>query len=171
MRNTRLVLLVVAALASTASLTAAQATTPNAARAARAGKGVGQRAQGELLRGVTLTDAEKSKLKETHGRYQAETKSLRASLKPAMQEARAARQKGDTAAARAVLERTKGDREKLRAVMERQKADFRAALTPEHQKQFDANVKQVAERRATGKKGRGHVGGRQKKIRPATNSF
>jgi Spy/CpxP family protein refolding chaperone len=168
MKNTRLVLLVVAVVASTASFAGAQSTT------ARAGKGVGHRARGELLSGVTLTDAEKSKLKEMHGRYQSETKSLRESLKPAMQEARAARQKGDTAAARAVLERTKGDREKLRAVMQRQKTDFRAALTPEHQKQFDANVKQAAERRVSAKKGRGakgHVGRREKKVLQAPNSF
>ncbi|MEO8334825.1 MAG: periplasmic heavy metal sensor [bacterium] len=165
MRNIRLVLVVIAALASTATFAGAQATTPG--RTAERG------ARGDLLRGVTLTDAEKSKLKETRSRYQSETKSLRASLKPAMLEARTARQKGDTAAARAVLERTKGDREKLRAVMQRQKADFRAALTPEHQKQLDVNVRQVAERRASAKKargGKGHVGGRQKKIRPTPNS-
>jgi Spy/CpxP family protein refolding chaperone len=171
MRNTRLVLVVVAALASTASFAGAQATTPDVAHA---GKGVGHRARGEMLRGVKLSDAEKSKLKEMHGRYSTETKSLRESLKPAMLEARAARQKGDTAAARAVLERTKGDREKLRAVMQRQKADFRAALTPEHQKQFDANVQQAAEKRASAKKGRGgkgHVGGRQKKVRTTPNGF
>ncbi len=172
MRNTRLVLLVVAALASAPSLASAQTTTPSAARA---GKGVGQRARGELLRGVKLTDAEKIKLKEMHGQYQAETKSLRASLKPSMQEARAARQKGDTAAARAVFERTKDDRDKLRAVMDRQRTDFRAALTPEHQKQFDLNVKQAADRRASAKKSRGgakgQAGGRHRKVRPAPNSF
>ena len=76
---------------------------------------------------------------------------------PAMQEARAARQKGDTATMRAVLERTKGDRAKLRALMERQKTDVRAALSPEHQKQFDANVQQASQRRAAmAKKGRGN---------------
>lgn len=173
MRNTRLVLLVVAALAATSSFASAQATTPNAARVDRAGKSVGHRGRGELLRGVKLTSAEKSKLKEVHGRYQSETKTLRESLKPAMHEARAARQKGDTAAARAVFERTKSDREKLNAVMQRQKADIRAALTPEHQKQFDANVQQAAERRTSGKKGRGangHGGGRQKKVESAPNA-
>jgi len=169
MRNTRLVLLVVAALASTASFAGAQTANPDIARA---GKGVGRRAQGELLRGVKLSDTEKAKLKEMHGKYATETKSLRESLKPAMLEARTARQKGDTAAARALLERTKSDREKLRAVRQRQMADLRTALTPEHQKQFDANVQQAAEKRASAKKGRGakkHVGGLRKKVRPAPN--
>jgi Spy/CpxP family protein refolding chaperone len=105
---------------------------------------------------VQLSTAEKSKLKEIHAGYRTQTQSLRESLKPAMQEARVARQKGDTAAMRTVLERTKGDREKLRSLMDRQKADLRAALSPEHQKQFDANVKQASQGRgAHAKKGRG----------------
>ncbi|MEO5817937.1 MAG: Spy/CpxP family protein refolding chaperone [Gemmatimonadaceae bacterium] len=173
MRNSRLVVLVVAALASTASFASAQAARADSAGVARAGRDSNHRARGELLRGVTLTEAEKGKLKELHGRNKEETKSLRESLKPAMKEARTARQKGDTAAARAVLERTKADREKLHAVMQHQKADVRAALTPEHQKQFDANVKQVSERRRSAKKGRGgkgHIGGRQKKMQTPPNS-
>lgn len=173
MRKSRLVVFVVAALASAVSFAGAQSTAPNSATTARTGQGAKHRARGELLRGVTLSAAEKSKLAETHARYQSETKSLRQSLKPAMLEARTARQKGDTGAARAALEKTKGDREKLRAVMARQKNDFRAALTPEHQQQFDANVKQATERRASAKKargGKGHVGSRQKKVLVSPNA-
>jgi Spy/CpxP family protein refolding chaperone len=43
-----------------------------------------------------------------------------------------------------------------RAQRERQKSDLRAALSPEHQKQFDANVQQASQHRgARAKKGRG----------------
>ena len=108
---------------------------------------------------MKLSPAEKAKVKEVRGTYHAQTLALHESLKPAMQEARTARQKGDTATVRAVLARTKGDREKLRALMERQKGDVRAALSPANQKQFDANVQQASQRRgARARMGRGSKG-------------
>jgi Spy/CpxP family protein refolding chaperone len=110
---------------------------------------------GGLFRDITLSSAEKAKVKEIHGKYRSETKALHESLRPAMQEARAARQKGDSAAARAVFERTKGDREKLRAVMDRERSELRSALTADHQKQFDANVQQVAQKRGEWGMGKG----------------
>jgi Spy/CpxP family protein refolding chaperone len=110
-----------------------------------------------LLLGLKLSAAEKAKVKEIRVSYRTQAKAEHESLMPAMQEARAARQKGDTATARAVLERTKGDREKLQVLMERQKADIRAALSPENQTQFDANVQQMSKRRAEmARKGRGN---------------
>jgi Spy/CpxP family protein refolding chaperone len=113
------------------------------------------------MRGVTLTDAEKARVKEIHAKYQTEGKSLWESLRPSMETVRAARQKGDTAAARAAFDRSKGDREKVRALMERERADIRGALTPEHQKQFDANAQELAKRRAEWEKnGNGRRGGR-----------
>ena len=149
MRKSFVMVLVVAAVATTATIASAQIARPGAAREQRAGHAD----RNGLLRGITLSDAEKSKLTEIHSRYGTEGKALRESLKPARQEARAARQKGDTAAARAVVERTKGDREKVKALMDRQKSDLRAALAPEHQTQFDANVQFVSQRRAEAKRG------------------
>jgi Spy/CpxP family protein refolding chaperone len=163
MRNSRLVLLVVAVLASAASLAGAQ-TDPATARAGRsAARHAGGR---ELLRGITLSAAEKARIKEIHVRSRAEGKAVRETLKPAMQEAKAARQKGDTAAARAVLERTKGDRAKLRALKEREKNDVRSALSPDQQKQFDANVQQAAKQRGAqkGKGGKGRRNDRAQRI-------
>ena len=172
MRTSFIMVLVVAAVASTATIASAQVERPGTAREQRAGRG----GRDGLLRGITLSDAEKSKLKEVHTRYRTEGKALRESLKPAMQEARAARQKGDTSAARAVFERTKGDREKVKALMDRQKSDLRAALSPEHQKQFDTNAQLVSLRRAEGAK-RGRAGkavkgqhrARVQRVRPAAN--
>jgi len=104
-----------------------------------------------MLRGTKLSDAEKAKLKEIHGRYATQSKSLRESMKPAMQEARAARQKGDTAAARAVWSRNKAGLDRMQALRTSEQADIRVALTSENQKQFDANVLQMSKRRADAK--------------------
>jgi hypothetical protein len=46
-----------------------------------------------LLRGITLSDAEKSRVKAIHAKYGDESKALRASLRPAMQEIRTARRR------------------------------------------------------------------------------
>jgi hypothetical protein len=69
-------------------------------------------------------------------------------MKPAMQEARALRQKGDTAGLRALWEKNKGNRDQMQALQLRQQAEIRAALSPENQKLFDANVQEQAKRRA-----------------------
>lgn len=156
MHKSRVIAFVVASIVSTATFSGAQSVpqgrpgSDRADRVATAG-----RKHGGPLRGVKLSAAEKAKVKEIRGNYRVQATALHESLKPAMQEARAARQKGDTATMRAVLERTKGDREKLRVLMDRQKADVRVALSPENQKQFDANVEQASQRRAErGKQGR-----------------
>ena len=149
MNTSRVIAFVVASIVSTATIIGAQAASSRPQGAARAGHAAnGGKGQNGLLRGVKLSDTEKAKLKEIHGSYRTRTQALRESLKPAMQDARAARQKGDTASVRAVLERTSGDRATFRALMERQRTDLRAALSPEHQTQFDANVRQVNQRHA-----------------------
>lgn len=142
MHSNRIIALVVATLVSSAAFAGAQGT--GTARAARAqGKAAERGGPNRLMRDVTLSETEKTKVKEIQARYRTEAKSLRESMQPALAEARAARQKGDTAAVRAVLERTKSDREKARALRTRQMADLRTALSPENQKAFDANVKQA----------------------------
>jgi Spy/CpxP family protein refolding chaperone len=155
MRKSHVIALVVASLVSTASFAGAQAPAP-APQAGPHGMGrgmQGERGQRGLLRGITLSEAEKAKLKEIHAKYEPEAKALRESLKPAMLEARAARQKGDSAAARAAWDRSKDGRDKVKALMEREHGEIRAALSPENQKQFDANVQQLAQRRAEWEKG------------------
>jgi protein CpxP len=92
-----------------------------------------------LFRGITMTDAQRSQLKEIHAKYRPEAQSIRESMRPAFQEARAARQRGDTAAARAAWSRTSDARAKLRALHDQQLADVRAILTPEQRQQFDQN--------------------------------
>jgi len=166
MRKSRVIGFVVASFVSVASMAQAQTASPNARHERRAeGQGIegraGREGRGGLFRGITLTGAEKSQVKQVHQKYSTEAKSLRESLRPAMQEARAARQKGDTAGVKAAWNRTASDREKLRALMDRERAEIRTALTPEHQQLFDANVKQVEQRRAEMKQhGKGDRAGR-----------
>jgi Spy/CpxP family protein refolding chaperone len=123
----------------------------------------GRRGDRGALRGVKLSDAEKAKVQAINTKYRAEGKTLRESMKPAMQEARALRQKGDTAGLRALWAKNKSGRDQMQALQVRQQAEIRAALTPENQKLFDANVEKQAKRRAewakNGKAG-GHGGRR-----------
>ena len=120
----------------------------------------GGRGRAALLRGITLNDAEKTQMKAIRTKYAAEAKSLRESMRPAMQDLRAARNKRDSAAVKTAWDRAAGDRQKLQALRQRERTEFRAALTPEHQQVFDANVKALEQRRAEWKKGRGERGGR-----------
>ena len=164
MRKSRIIALVIASLVSTASFAGAQApaTGAQAGRSAM-GRGMeGGRGQRGLFRGIKLSDTEKAKLKDIRTKYAPEQKQLRESMKPAMQEIRAARQKGDSAAARAAFDRTKAGRDKMKQLADREHAEIRSALAPENQKQFDANVQQLAQRRAEWEKGgkKGHRGQR-----------
>lgn len=151
MRKSRVIALVVASLVSAASFAGAQAPAPGAA-AGRHEMGrrmqAGARAERGLMHGIKLSDTEKAKLKEIHAKYAAQSKSLRESMKPAMQEARAARQKGDTVAARAALARNKGTLDKAQALRTSEQAEIRSALSAENQKLYDANVQQMTKRRA-----------------------
>jgi Spy/CpxP family protein refolding chaperone len=107
----------------------------------------GARVERGLFRGIKLSDAEKAKLKDINSKYATQAKALREQMKPAVQEARAARQKGDTAAARAAFAKNKPTFDKLAQLRRSEQAEVRAALTPENQKLFDANVQQMAKRR------------------------
>ena len=160
MRKSRVIGFAIAAILSVGTVAQAQSTSTQpreprhaTGRAARGGQG-----RGGLLRGVTLSDAEKTRVKAIHAKYANEAKALRETLRPAMQDVRAARQKHDSVAVKAAWDRTAADRQKLQALMQRERAEIRAALTPENQKVFDANAKVMEQRRGElkkhGKRGR-----------------
>ncbi|MBW8768541.1 MAG: periplasmic heavy metal sensor [Gemmatimonadetes bacterium] len=156
MRRTRVIGIAIVSLLTVGSVAQAQNAAPGVPQARQQRVGKFEKGRGRLLRGIKLSDAEKARVKEIRGKYQTESKTLRESLRPAMQDMRTARQKHDTVAMKAAWDRTAADRQKLDALMQRERAEVRTALTPEHQTQFDANVKQLAERRAEGRKGKGH---------------
>ncbi len=127
------------------------------------GAGHGARRQGPgrdpLLRGITLSDAEKAKLHSIDAQHAAQMKALRKQDKPDMEAMRAARQRGDSAAVRALWEKSKGQRDQMQQLMLSQRNDVRAALSPENQAKFDANVAQLQKHAANrGAKGRGRPG-------------
>lgn len=101
---------------------------------------------GELLKGITLTPDQKARLKELR-----KNEKPNPELRTAMQEARALRQKGDTAGARAKMQAL---RPQMEAQRERQFAAMRSVLTPEQQKQFDANAAQWKQHAAQRQEGR-----------------
>jgi Spy/CpxP family protein refolding chaperone len=162
MRKSRVIGFAIAAILSVGTVAQAQSTTtqPRQPRHATGRAARGERVRGGLLR-VTLSDAEKTRVKAIRAKYQDEAKTLRESLRPAMQDVRAARQKHDSVAMKAAWDRTVGDRQKLQALMQRERAEIRAALSPENQKVFDANAKAMEQRRAEWKKdGKGERNGR-----------
>jgi Spy/CpxP family protein refolding chaperone len=163
MRNSRVVGLAIAGILAVGTIAQAQSTTTQSEQHRHATRREvrGGRGRAGLLRGITLSDAEKTQMKAIRTKYRAEAKSLRESMRPAMQDLRAARQKRDSAAVKTAWERTAGDRQKLQALMQRERAEVRSALTPEHQKVFDANAKSLEQRRAEwSKNGKGERHGR-----------
>ena len=157
-------LLVVAGAAGLAEAQAPQRDRDQRGRGEgrRGGRGnLEQRGMRALFRGINLTDAEKASLKTVGEKYRAQFESIRQSMRPDIEAARAARQRGDTAAARAAFARTADERQQLEALTERMRAEARAALAPEHRAQFDANVTRIKERLANRRNRGDGLGGRR----------
>ena len=146
---------------------AQQPTQAPAPHARGAAPGIRRQAsdRNPLLRGITLSDAEKANLKAVDAKHAAQMKALREQNKPQMEAMRAARQRGDTAALRALWEKSQGEREQMKQLMLSERNDVRGALSPENQAKFDANVaafdKHAANRAA---KGRGRAGFKRRGI-------
>jgi len=115
------------------------------------GRGM-RRGPGEaLMKGITLTADQKARLKEL--RKSDKDNPVNQQFRKAMADARAARQRGDTAAARAQMQALRPQMEQAR---EHQVGAMRSILTPDQQKQFDANLaewKQHAAQRREGRDG------------------
>jgi Spy/CpxP family protein refolding chaperone len=98
-----------------------------------------------LLRGITLTDAQKQRIATLRDAQRKEMDGQRDAGRSAFDEVRAARERGDTAAANRKFA-------ELRAQMEtRRDAEVKAlrdVLTADQRKQFDANVAEMKQRQA-----------------------
>jgi protein CpxP len=158
-----------AILAGSATFAGAQTTTPNGqrpsvqrdstrhrgAKGQRAGRnGRGMRA---LFKDIQLSAEQRTQIKAIADKYQGQRKPLAESMRPVMTEVRAARQRGDSAAARAALERTADSRSKLTALREQQLRDVRGVLTAAQQQTFDRNVAAMKDKM---QKRQGHRGRR-----------
>ena len=100
---------------------------------------------GMLLKGINLTDAQKDRLKAIRKEQEPEMKKTREQFGAAMKEAREARERGDTTAARAKMEQLRTQMEHRR---EQHIATLRTILNADQQKQLDANVAAMKERGA-----------------------
>lgn len=116
-----------------AAVASAQQGTPAQVPQAQAQGAQGQHAKGEwggrkrggaLLKGISLSAAEKANLKGVHQKYGAQMKAMRAQPK------------------------SDARREQVKQLMTAERNDTRAALTPENRTKFDANVTQMEQRMA-----------------------
>src|SRR5204863_986583 len=92
-----------------------------------------------------------AQIKAIRQKYQPQNEAARAQAKPFIDAARAARQKGDTAAFRSNMEKA---RQVGQSVRTQETAEIRNVLTAEQRTKFDARQKEMADRRANG----GHKG-------------
>lgn len=128
-------------------------------RGPHAGQMRGQRGPGrEFGRDLNLTDAQKAQVKAIHAKYQPQNEALRNQAKPFMDAARAARQKGDTAAVRSNMLKVQQVMQGGQSFRTQQNAEIRAILTSDQQAKFDARQKKMAERGKDGHKGWGKKG-------------
>ena len=95
---------------------------------------------GMLLRGITLSDAQRQQLQALRPARGGQDDAAREQTRTLMDEARAARQRGDTAAASARFTQLRAQREQQR---DRDVAAMRNVLTAEQRRQFDANVAEM----------------------------
>jgi Spy/CpxP family protein refolding chaperone len=112
-----------------------------------------------LFKGIDLSSAQRARIDSIRQKYQAEFKPLRDEMMPAMKEARAARQSGDSAKVQAARQNMSASRDKMQALHKQEITEIRGVLPPEQQATFDKNAtniqKEMHERR-----GQRH-GGRQ----------
>lgn len=143
-------------LVGAAGVSAAQSTTaPQKADSGfyRRGPRGGEFRGREFGRDLNLTDAQKAQIKTIREKYKPQNEAARTQAKPFIEAARAARQKGDTAAFRSNMEKA---RQVGQAVRTQETAEIRNVLTPEQRIKFDARQKEMADRRGKGwHKGRG----------------
>jgi Spy/CpxP family protein refolding chaperone len=115
----------------------------------RKGSGGGREGRG-FGRDLNLTDAQKTQIKAIRQKYQPQNQALRDRAKPFTDAARAARQKGDSAAFKSNMEKAKQVMQSGQSFHTQEQAEIRAILTPDQQAKFDAHQKAAAEHRANG---------------------
>lgn len=148
-------MLVGAAGVAAAQSTAAPQTRPDSGtyrHGPRAGGEFrGRRGPGrEFMADLNLTEAQKTQIKAIRDRYKPQREALRTQEKPLIDAARAARQKGDTAAFRSNMQKARELGQSLRT---QEMNEIRNVLTPEQRAKLDARKKEHADRRGKGGKG------------------
>ena len=158
---------VLAAFVAMAGATAVQAqgnppTPPGGMRGGMRGRGgpggPGAMMDQMLLKGITLTDAQKASLEQLRKSEREQMQAHADEARAEMEAIRDARQKGDTVTANRLMAE---QRAKMDARRDDQFAAIRAILTGDQVTQFDANVAEMKKRQSEmGGMGRGRRGGR-----------
>ena len=135
-----------AALVATATVAKAQATGEPPARGMGMGRGgrMGGGMDRMLLKGITLTDAQKTELEQLHKTERSQMQSGGQNFRADMQAMRDARQKGDTATVNRLMQQRRAQMEAQRTQMI---AGLRGILSADQQKQLDANIATMKEHR------------------------
>ena len=134
----------VAMLVGAATVAGAQAPTPRQGEAAKGRPG----AHGMMMGDLDLTNAQKEQIQAIHARYRVRFEQLREQSRPDVEAARAARQAGDTAAARAAMICARAFGTQVAALRQQEQAEVRAVFTAEQRSRLDARQAQMRERMA-----------------------
>jgi hypothetical protein len=143
----RSLLVIASVLVSAAAIAPAQQPTPTptpGVHARKFGRG-GRRKQFDqaLFRGITLSDAEKANVQAVHAKYASQMQSLGTQMRTEAQNAKAARQRGDTATLRSIRSNIVAQRTQM---IQAEQSDLRGALSSQNQAKFDANVQKMQSR-------------------------
>lgn len=98
---------------------------------------------GLLLKGIELTEGQRTQIAQLGKTQREASAAKREARKSDMEQMRAARQRGDTAAVRAAMQRNRQEMEQVRA---QHVAAIRNILTAPQRVQFDRNVAELQER-------------------------
>jgi hypothetical protein len=117
---------------------------------------------GFLLRGITLTEAQKIQLAQLRTAEKQTMETKRDAMKQRHEQMKQARQRGDTAAVRAEMQKRQLEMQRIR---EQNVASVRNILTADQRVQFDKNVAELKQREAeraqrVGDRGPGKRGGK-----------
>jgi Spy/CpxP family protein refolding chaperone len=133
---------------------AEQARAPRAERAGRAG--------GLVFRDITLTEAQRTRVRDVQQRYAQERRQLASSARArqprGLRPDSAVRQRPDSAARAALRAERTALRTRLQQLSERQFADLRAVLDPSQRATFDRNVAELKQRMSARGQERGERG-------------
>ncbi len=137
-------------LVSAAAIAPAQQPTPTptptptpGVHARKFGRGGRKQFDQALFRGITLSDAEKANVQAVHAKYASQMQSLGTQMRTEAQNAKAARQRGDTATLRSIRSNIVAQRTQM---MQAERSDLRGALSSQNQPKFDANVQKMQSR-------------------------
>jgi protein CpxP len=147
----------IAAFAVVASAGAVVAQNPGGrGPGGRGGPGGGMMMDRALLKGITLTDAQKQQVEALNKseRDKMEAERTSGAGRSEFEAIRTAREKGDTATANKLMAE---QRAKMEARRDEQISALRAILTPDQQPTFDANVAEM--KKMAGQRGMGMGGG------------